>query len=98
MADDDKKQRAADVERKRWLVARNVRRLRHERGWTQQELAERARIDRTHLARFESRGINVSLDVLFCLAQALDVEARSLLTDDDREETDDEAGERPSSD
>ncbi len=97
MADENSNKRSASTRSKRRVVAKNVCRLRNERGWTQQDLAERARIDRTHLARFESQGVNVSLDVLFRLAEGLEVDTRELLegidevasaTDDDAEPPD----------
>ena len=65
----------------RSCVADKVRRLRDQRGWSQRQLAERAGIDRTHLARFETQAINVSLDVLFRLAGALQVPPCRLLLD-----------------
>jgi transcriptional regulator with XRE-family HTH domain len=63
----------------RLLVAKNVRRLRLEKGLSQQEIAERAGIHRTHLVRFENYEVNLSLDVFFAIADALGVEPRELL-------------------
>lgn len=79
MADDNTEKRSVSTRKMRRLVARNVRRYRKQKGLTQKELAQRARIDRTHLARFESQGVNVSLDVMFRLAEALDIPAKALL-------------------
>jgi transcriptional regulator with XRE-family HTH domain len=63
----------------RALVATNVRRLRHAKGWSQEKLSHLAGIDRTHLARLEAQAINVSLDVFFGLAEALAEDPRELL-------------------
>lgn len=75
--------KSADTLAQRKIIARNVRRFRTNRGWSQEKLAQKARIDRTHLARFETRAINISLDVMFRLAEALGVEARELLMPQD---------------
>ena len=66
-------------EKLRCVVGGKVRQLREQRGWSQRVLANRAGIDRTHLARFETQGINVSLDVLFRIAGALNVPPCQLL-------------------
>lgn len=81
MADHSSESRTitAQMRQMRGVVAGRVRRLRTERGWSQRQLAERADIDRTHLARFETQAINVSLDVLFRLALALEIRPARLL-------------------
>ena len=63
-------------------VAANVRRLRHEAALSQEALAHVAGVDRSHLARFEAQHINVSLDVLLSLAQALEVDVAELFRQD----------------
>ena len=65
----------------RILVARNVRRLRVERGISQEALAIDAGIDRTYMSRLEREGEpeNPSLSVLENLASALKVDIRELL-------------------
>ncbi|QDG54811.1 helix-turn-helix transcriptional regulator [Persicimonas caeni] len=67
----------------RKLVADNVRRLRKEKGLSQQELAERADMHRTHLVKFENYHVSPSIDVLFRLAHALGVQPAALLSKDD---------------
>ncbi len=55
--------------------------LRKMRGMTQEDLAERADISRSHLASIEAPNLvyPFSLEILFCIADALDVEAGDLL-------------------
>lgn len=86
MAENNSDMDAAGLRCRRECVATNVRRLRNRRDWSQRDLAQRAKIDRTHLARFESQGINISLDVLLQLAAALEVEAERLLEGCHRED------------
>lgn len=63
----------------RQTLARNVKRLRTERGWSQEDLAAAAEIDRTYVNAIERCLYSVSLDVLARLAGALEVEAAELL-------------------
>ena len=63
----------------RRLISMNVRRLRHARELTQQELSDRAGIDRTHLARLEAHATNISLRIFLKLARALEQDPRELL-------------------
>ena len=58
----------------RTLVARNLRRLRHERGLSQEELADRACVDRTYISSLEREQYAASIDMLAKLATALDVQ------------------------
>lgn len=62
----------------RQLLSENLRRLRASKGLSQEELAFRADIDRTHIARIESRAVNFTVEVLFSLARGLDVDPREL--------------------
>ena len=55
----------------RTALSKNIRRKRRAHGLTQQELAERAGIDRSYLARLEAEAINVSINVVFALSKAL---------------------------
>lgn len=71
----------SENQRGRQIVAMNVRRLRHEAGMSQEELAHVSGVDRSHLARFESRYVNVSLDVLLSLARGLDVDVAAFFQD-----------------
>ena len=54
-------------------LARNLRRLRGERGLTLDDLAKRAGVSRSMLIQIEQRRVNPTLATLVRLAQALDV-------------------------
>jgi transcriptional regulator with XRE-family HTH domain len=56
----------------------SVSRLRHDRGWTQEVLAERADLHRSYLAAIETGGRNPSLDVIVKLAIGLRVTVAEL--------------------
>jgi transcriptional regulator with XRE-family HTH domain len=60
-------------------VQTNVRRLRHAKDMTQEDLASDAGIARAYLGRLETQGRNISINVLDALADALDVDPRDLL-------------------
>ncbi|WP_374990679.1 helix-turn-helix domain-containing protein, partial [Escherichia coli] len=36
------------------IVAKNLRRLRHEKGWSQEELSFRAKVDRSYISQLET--------------------------------------------
>ena len=57
----------------------NVRRLRRERNFSQEELAFQAEIDRTYVSQIERGVINPSLLVLWRVARVLGVEVLVLL-------------------
>ncbi len=62
----------------RLRFARAVREVRAERGWSQEQLADRAGLHRTYISGLE-RGIrNVSLDNIEKVAGALDVRVSTL--------------------
>lgn len=58
----------------RQTVARNVRRLRQQRGLTQEELAARAGINRNYVGMIEREENSPTVDKLESLAIALDVD------------------------
>lgn len=58
--------------KRRWSGA-PVRRLRNQRGWTQEELAKRVGVARATIARIETGNRRPSLALLEQLAQALKV-------------------------
>jgi len=66
----------------RSTFAANLRRLRADKGWSQEELAFQAGVNRSYLARVEAarpNGPYVGLEVIGKLAEALEVEPAELL-------------------
>jgi len=61
------------------FIAANTRRLRHNRGLTQEDLARRAKLDHRFLQRIEAASTNISITSLVALAQALGVSPTTLL-------------------
>lgn len=61
------------------IVRHNVRRLRVERGLSQQELAWEAGVTRAYIGRIESRGQNLKLSTIAALAEVLEVQPYELL-------------------
>lgn len=55
-----------------------VRNLRSERGWTQEEMAERVDLHRSYLASIESGSRNPTLDVIVKIANGLHVPVSQL--------------------
>ena len=60
-------------------LAANVRRLRKEKGWSQEAFAERASLHRTYISQVERAKKNVTISVLDRLAEALGVDPGELL-------------------
>ena len=56
----------------------NIAFYRKLRGLTQERLAEKVDISRTHMSRIETADCAVSLDVVFNLADTLDIEVYKL--------------------
>ena len=58
-----------------------IRKLRETRGWTQEQLAKKARVSQSYLSLLESgeRGQAPSVRIALRLARALDVEVEKLL-------------------
>jgi transcriptional regulator with XRE-family HTH domain len=65
----------------RTIVATNIRRLRHERGVSQQDFALTIEMDRTYFGAVERGERNVSIDNLERIALGLGVPAWQLLKD-----------------
>jgi transcriptional regulator with XRE-family HTH domain len=61
-------------------VARNVRRLRLERGYTQEELSELADINRNYTGMIERGERSPTVDMLEKLSKALKIDPVALLT------------------
>ncbi len=62
-------------------VAKNMRRLRVERGVSQEAFADLAGIDRTYVSRLERKLENPTVTVLERIATALGVEIAALVAD-----------------
>ena len=60
-------------------LAKNIIRLRGERGWSQDALALEAQLHRTFVAHVERQVRNISIDNIEKLAIALGVEVHELL-------------------
>ena len=71
-----------DALRVRARLGDTVRKLRQQKGWTQEELAHRAGIDRKSVNRVENATYSPTVDRLVVLARALDTTAGDLLADD----------------
>ena len=63
----------------RQRLAQNLRRLRTEKGWSQEEYADRAGIHRTYISDIERGAQNPTIMIVEKLAQALDVKAAELI-------------------
>jgi transcriptional regulator with XRE-family HTH domain len=61
---------------------RRLRDLRHKRGLSQEELANRAGLDRTYISSCEAGRRNVTLRTITRLAEALGVEPETLIRDE----------------
>lgn len=59
--------------------ARNLRRLRNDRGMSQEELADAAGLDRTYISSLERSVYAVSIDKIQDLAKALKVDPAEFL-------------------
>ncbi len=62
-------------------LSQRVRRLRHERGWTLEQTAEKMDIELTHLQRIEAGALNVTLLTLTRMAQGFGVALWALFLD-----------------
>lgn len=60
------------------LLGLNVSYYRHRRELTQEQLAEMVNIDRTHVGNLELARTGTSLDVVFRIADALEVPVHKL--------------------
>lgn len=63
----------------REILAQNLKRLRRTRRFSQEELAHRAKIDRTYVSSLERRIYSATIDIVDKLARVLGVEASDLL-------------------
>jgi len=56
----------------------NIAYYRKLKGYTQEQLSEKLAIDRTHIGRIETANVGASLDVIFAVAEALEVPVNKL--------------------
>ena len=61
------------------LFAANLRRLRREKGMSQEELADAASINRTYVSKLETGVTYAGLEIIGKLADVLGIEAAELL-------------------
>lgn len=60
-------------------LARNLKRLREEKGWSQEDLADAAGLHRTYVSGLERQVRNPTIQILERLAKALGVKASALI-------------------
>jgi transcriptional regulator with XRE-family HTH domain len=60
-------------------VARNLRRLRTDKGWTQEQLAFHAKVDRSYISQLETGTYSASVAMLGKLSKALGVDPGEFL-------------------
>jgi transcriptional regulator with XRE-family HTH domain len=73
------KSRASSRSDPKRILGNNVRRIRHEAGISQEELADRAKLHRTYISSLERGARNVSVENIFAIADALNVPPGDLL-------------------
>ena len=61
------------------VFAANLRRLRHAKGMSQEELADVAGVNRTYVSKLETGATYAGLEVIGKLADALKIDATELL-------------------
>jgi transcriptional regulator with XRE-family HTH domain len=64
----------------RQAFARNLRRLRHAKGLSQEDLAYEASVNRSYMSRLEKGSSYVGLEIIGKLADVLDVDPTEFLT------------------
>jgi len=61
------------------VISENLRRIRKEKGWTQEKLAERIHVDRTTYNKYESGKVDPPLDICIYLCVVLDTNPNELM-------------------
>ncbi|MRG45593.1 helix-turn-helix domain-containing protein [Chitinophaga sp. SYP-B3965] len=61
------------------LFGTNLRRIRKDKGFSQRELSSRCNIDNADISRMENGTINITLQTLQQLAEAMDIAVWELL-------------------
>lgn len=64
----------------RRLLASNILEIRHDRGWSQEELAGKAGLHRTYIGAIEREERNVSIDNIERIARAFRIPVSKLLS------------------
>ena len=77
-------ERAQLVRARRAVLAGRLRQLRSARGWSQQQVARRAGINRSYYSQLELGNHSPSVDVLWDLAAAYGVPITDLFREPDR--------------
>ena len=75
----------------RMLFGQRIAALRRARGWSQEHLAVRAGLHRTYIGRVERAEQNISLDNIFKIATALQVQPSDLMPPMPRQQGEHEA-------
>ena len=60
-------------------IAKNIKKYRLEKGLSQEELADKAGLHRTYISLLERKKKNVSVKILEKIADALDLDIKTLL-------------------
>ena len=76
--------------RLRELVARNLRRLRHAKGLSQEELADRAEINRNYVGMLEREQHAATIDMLEKLAIVLEIDPVAFFEQAERQDADED--------
>lgn len=76
--------------RLRETVARNLRRLRHAKGLSQEELADRAEINRNYVGMLEREQHAATIDMLEKLAIVLDIDPVAFFERTERQRADED--------
>ncbi|WP_083801597.1 MULTISPECIES: helix-turn-helix domain-containing protein [Deinococcus] len=63
-------------------IGKRVRRIREERGWTQDTLAHISGLNRSYPYRIEEGLVDVRLSTLLKISEALEIDVVALLNDD----------------
>lgn len=64
--------------REREILGKTIKKLRNEKGFTQEELAEKAHINVSYLAKIENGYVNTTVRYLIKLAKGLGISVRDL--------------------
>lgn len=63
----------------RQIFAANLRRYRHEKGLSQEELADLADVNRTYMSKLETGSTYVGLEIMGRISKVLGVQAHEML-------------------